>query len=393
MRASAVAARAAACLMRMSGAPWVAVCGGRHCPAAEFNRVGRLLFHGLDARSTSVRCESGRRRSGSDERSVIGSRMVLQLQSDARLVSLAREDAPGAFEAIVDRYRGPLVRHCTRLVGRDHAEDVVQQAFMKTYVFLRDDDRELLLRPWLYRVSRNLALNTLDRSDFGHDALEEEPEGRGDPVVVLEQREDLRRLVAGVRGLPERQREVLVARELEDREVDAIARDMAVSAPVVHQLLHRARATLRDAAGALVPLPALRAWLQVGYLAADAFSPGAKVAVGAIVTASVAAGATALPPAHHHHASRQAHVATARAAIIPPPGAAPPPRARRRGGAPPPAAPGPGARAGAAPPARRGPGPAAGAEGAGRPPRAGPPGAPPPAPRRSAPPGEAARAP
>ena len=92
--------------------------------------------------------------------------MVLQLQSDARLVSLAREDAPGAFEAIVDRYRGPLVRHCTRLVGRDHAEDVVQQAFMKTYVFLRDDDRELLLRPWLYRVSRNLALNTLDRSDW-----------------------------------------------------------------------------------------------------------------------------------------------------------------------------------------------------------------------------------
>src|SRR3954465_8528744 len=109
--------------------------------------------------------------------------MVLQLQSDARLVGLARADAPGAFETIVHRYRDPLVRHCTRLVGRDHAEDGVQQAFIQTLVLLREAERELARQAWLYRVSRNLALHALERRDFGHAALGEGAEGPGDPQV------------------------------------------------------------------------------------------------------------------------------------------------------------------------------------------------------------------
>src|SRR4051794_29033755 len=107
-RASAVAARAAACLMRMGVAPLWRSVAGRHCPAAVENRSRRPVFHSLDGRSTRPRWESCPGPPPPDDRGVIGSRMVLQLQSDARLVRLAREDAPGAFETIVDRYRGPL---------------------------------------------------------------------------------------------------------------------------------------------------------------------------------------------------------------------------------------------------------------------------------------------
>src|SRR5690242_11950983 len=54
---------------------------------------------------------------------------VLRTQSDERLVDLVRDGNDRAFEAIVHRYRRPLLRYCGRYLAPPRAEDAVQQTF------------------------------------------------------------------------------------------------------------------------------------------------------------------------------------------------------------------------------------------------------------------------
>ncbi|HYP55668.1 MAG TPA: sigma factor, partial [Solirubrobacterales bacterium] len=85
---------------------------------------------------------------------------TLRMQSDSRLVRLVRDGYETAFEEIVRRYRRPLARYAGAIVG-SRSEDVTQDAFSKALLALRRDDAEIELRPWLYRIVRNTALNEL----------------------------------------------------------------------------------------------------------------------------------------------------------------------------------------------------------------------------------------
>ena len=85
---------------------------------------------------------------------------ALRAQPDRRLVKLVREGYETAFEEIVRRYRKPLDRFATAIVG-GRSEDVTQDAFSKALLALRGTTMEIELRPWLYRIVRNTALNDL----------------------------------------------------------------------------------------------------------------------------------------------------------------------------------------------------------------------------------------
>ena len=88
-------------------------------------------------------------------------RPVLSTQSDERLVDLVRAGSEPAFETIVERYRRALMRYVSRLLPPERAEDVVQQAFVNAYEAMQRGDAELNLKPWLYRIAHNAALNAL----------------------------------------------------------------------------------------------------------------------------------------------------------------------------------------------------------------------------------------
>ena len=231
------------------------------------------------------------------------SRSALRLQSDRRLVAVARSGSDVAFEAIVRRYREPLLRYSRRLVGPAQAEDVVQQTFLNALRALRRDSRDIELRPWLYTIARNAGLNALAAKPAAWEPLDEDSDGVAQPPEIAERHERIRTLVAGINELPDRQRRAIVLRELEGRSHEEIARDMHATAPVVRQLLHRARTRLRDTCGLLVPLPVLR-WVvalqasggagteRAGEIAAGAGASGALVKIGAaaLATGAIATG-------------------------------------------------------------------------------------------------------
>src|SRR3954452_4351860 len=133
------------------------------------------------------------------------------------------------------------------------AEDAVQQAFVNAYRALRDGDADVNLRPWLYRIAHNAALNVLRSAGADHLQVDEQIDGVETPPQALERGERLRSVVTAVRELPERQRDALVLQALEGRSYDEIAVELGVSDGAVRQLLNRARITLRQGATSLTP--------------------------------------------------------------------------------------------------------------------------------------------
>ena len=184
-------------------------------------------------------------------------RAALTVQSDDRLVALARAGSDAAFATIVERYRRPLLRHSARILGPGGAEDMVQQAFTNLYVQLRDDDRPLQLKPWLFRVTHNLTLNAATKKGGDHAELLDDIDGVLQPPQVAELRARLRATVEVLAALPERQRLALVRRELEGRSCEQIAAEFGTTSPAVRQLLARARSAVRDRVGLLLPFPAI----------------------------------------------------------------------------------------------------------------------------------------
>jgi RNA polymerase sigma factor (sigma-70 family) len=218
---------------------------------------------------------------------------ALRFQPDGRLVSLVRDGYESAFEEIFRRYGAPLRSYAASLVTAQRADDVTQEAFTKAYLALRGTDKEIQLRPWLYRIVRNTALTNLrDEPKAGAELDEAQAAGMA-PEELAEQREEIKRLMAGLRELPEPQRAAIVMRELEGLSHEQIATSLGLSGGAVRQSIYRARRTLREGAGLLIPMPLLRMLLEEGFTqgaSAAAAGGGAGIAVKTGVAALLAAG-------------------------------------------------------------------------------------------------------
>lgn len=219
-------------------------------------------------------------------------RVLLGGVSDERLVALARAGDEQAFAAIVERYRVPLLRYCHRFLPPAAAEDALQQTFINAYAALSGDTARtpLALRPWLYRVAHNAALNVARDPHAGLDRLPEGLDGVERPDEVVQRRERPRRIVGVVSALPAKQRQVIVRHALGGESHERIASDLGVSAGSIRQLAHRARQTVRDAAAALLSTPLLRP-LPLGDAPVAGGGALAKVAVAAVVVGAAGGGA------------------------------------------------------------------------------------------------------
>ena len=213
--------------------------------------------------------------------------VLLRTQSDARLVSLAREGHERAFEAIVERYRRQLLRSCRRVLPEARAEDALQQALVAAWRGLERGDEVRELRPWLHRIAHNTSLNLLRQSGYDYDELQESLRIADAAEDELERRAVVRQTLQGLAALPQRQREALLAIAVEGRSQDEVASELGLTAGAVRQLVHRARTALRTAATAVVPLPVV-SWVAAAGPRGDLAGRIAELSAGAGVGASAA---------------------------------------------------------------------------------------------------------
>src|SRR5262245_46666155 len=180
-------------------------------------------------------------------------------ETDEQLVSLARSGSERAWTEIMRRYGRQLRAYCSRFVGPNRAEDAVQQAFLQAFLALRDGSRrDIALRPWLYRIAHNCAIDVLRKGTPDYEQLDLEYDGVAQPPTLFEQKEEIRGLIARMRDLPDAQRRALALRELEGRSYEEISAQLGHTGSGVRQLIFRARTALRNGIAATVPFAFLR---------------------------------------------------------------------------------------------------------------------------------------
>ena len=143
------------------------------------------------------------------------------------------------FWSLVEDHGDELLAHARRLAGDQHAEDVLQEAFLRAlraYPRLRHADH---LRAWLYRVTTTTAIDS-------HRARRRELPTDDVPAVAVEDGYDEGAFEALIAPLPEGARAALTLRFVEDLDYDGIAERLGCSTVAARQRVSTAVRTLRE---------------------------------------------------------------------------------------------------------------------------------------------------
>ena len=179
------------------------------------------------------------------------------------LVRRARGGDPTALAELFDRYLGPVYEFVFYRVGRrpEIAEEVVQEVFARALAHMdRFDPARGDFGQWLGGISRNAIRDLARRARAPGAALASDPTlvlggipGREDPAAEAEGRDGRAALLRALSALPERYRELLRWKYLEERSVRDIAARKGATEKAVEGMLGRARTALRDALGGETP--------------------------------------------------------------------------------------------------------------------------------------------
>jgi RNA polymerase sigma-70 factor, ECF subfamily len=141
-------------------------------------------------------------------------------------------------------------------VGDHHdAEDLTEQTFLQAYRHFERAQRESHgrpLRPWLIRIAHNLAANLYrDRSRKPASPIDDSTmiTALHTTEQLVEGRDELSRILDGVRMLPDDRREALIMRFALGMDNREIARAMGRSDGATKVLIHRAIKQLEEMVG------------------------------------------------------------------------------------------------------------------------------------------------
>ncbi|MFW0783049.1 sigma-70 family RNA polymerase sigma factor [Gordonia sp. CPCC 206044] len=184
------------------------------------------------------------------------------------------------FLDAAEPFRREILAHCYRMMGSHHdAEDLMQETYLRAWRGYDKFDRRASVRTWLHKIATNTCLTALQSrqrrplpSGIGGDAFdptddllqdhevpwlepfagtvdEISPGADADPAFVVGARESIRlAFIAALQHLPERQRAVLILRDVLQWRAAEVADTIGVTTATVNSLLQRARQQLKDAA-------------------------------------------------------------------------------------------------------------------------------------------------
>ena len=170
------------------------------------------------------------------------------------LIAAALRDR-NAYAAVVKRYEDALRRYVRRLLGQHGSavDDILQEAFIKAYVNLKDYDPDREFGPWIYRIAHNEAMSFLRRrkveppmvdSETATIILERLTDGV-DAAQELEHKQQVTMVQTAMAALDRRYRDVLVLRFLEDHSYDEISEILAMRPGTVATNINRGLKELR----------------------------------------------------------------------------------------------------------------------------------------------------
>lgn len=192
--------------------------------------------------------------------------------------TLASGPSDAEFLAATEPFRREIIAHCYRMMGSHHdAEDLTQETYLRAWRGYAKFDRRASVRTWLHKIATNTCLTALGSSQrrplpsgLGGDAYdptdtltqdhevpwlepyagtvdEITPGDDADPAYVVGARESIRlAFIAALQHLPERQRAVLILRDVLQWKAAEVAETIGVTTATVNSLLQRAREQLKN---------------------------------------------------------------------------------------------------------------------------------------------------
>jgi len=173
-------------------------------------------------------------------------------------------DGRAGLLALAGELRPELHRYCARLMGSViEGEDVVQDTLIRAFVALQDLEEAPPLRPWLFRIAHNRALDLLrsravrlaEPIDAAADVADS---ASPDPVEMLMRQEAVKTAVSRFVELPILQRSVVILKDVLDESLIEIAALLDLTVDAVKGHLARGRARLREINAQARPLPDAR---------------------------------------------------------------------------------------------------------------------------------------
>lgn len=173
--------------------------------------------------------------------------------TDDSLLATQHESRRRFLELVAD-LRPELHRYCARMTGSiADGEDIVQDTLARAYYLLPDMGEMPALRPWLFRIAHNRALDHLRRYearmgeslDAMHDTI---TDPAPDPRDVIAHQQAVRLAVSRFVGLPPAQRSCVILKDVLGHSLDEIGSLLELSLPAVKAALHRGRLRLRELA-------------------------------------------------------------------------------------------------------------------------------------------------
>ena len=174
------------------------------------------------------------------------------------------DDRRAQLIAQAEGLRPELHRYCARLMGSViDGEDVVQDTLARAFVALQDLEDAPPLRPWLFRIAHNRALDLLRgravrRAEPLDAASDVADPASPDPVEMLMRREAVKTAVSRFAELPTLQRSVVILKDVLDEPLADIAALLDLTVDAVKGHLARGRARLREINAQAGPAPEAR---------------------------------------------------------------------------------------------------------------------------------------
>lgn len=172
---------------------------------------------------------------------------------DASIIEQVLAGDHSAFGELVTTYQKRLFNSLIHALGcPEEAEDVAQEAFVKSFSKLATFKQNSSFYTWLYRIAINIAISrhrqkkprhSLDeyRMNVGHEPVDDS--SQPDRNLNLVERAD--QVNAALQLLSDEHRSIIVLREIENLDYEAISDMLDLPVGTVRSRLHRARNQLR----------------------------------------------------------------------------------------------------------------------------------------------------
>jgi len=176
------------------------------------------------------------------------------VNDDSELIAKTLDGDSAAFGRLVLKYQDRLYNTVMHVCGNaEDARDVVQNAFVQSYVKLKTFKGTSAFYTWLYRIAFNEAINIKRKkrptlsADRARETSGIEPEDdQAGPHEKMEVDERRRQVREAIGTLNDEHRSVLVLREIDGCSYETIAEILDLPVGTVRSRLHRARLQLRE---------------------------------------------------------------------------------------------------------------------------------------------------